>query len=465
MHSGSVTARTSAGRHDNEPSKRQKFSEDEDMISNLPEFIIGHILTLLDTKNAIETSVLSWRWRYMWTFITKLSFNDNELPISFPRERTKTWFVSYVSRVLLHLNSASIEEFSLQINEKYDSYLINQWISAVSNKRVKRIHVSSFKACDLFFCPLFKCQSLEELLLDMTGGCSIKIPTFVSLSSLTVLHLVGITFTCYSSNTSKELTLNFPVLREYKAWGCAWLDVKSLTLEAPLLEEVSLSYNESHAEIKLCASHLTEFYYHSDRTAETIVLDAHIASTNIVLSYFRDTNVQETWIFVCKLLTVNAKCSKLCLEVNWRYLAREEHYLAGIPEFGLLRDLELYYVTGEVLLRLLLKSPCLETLVCYRLLDFDEEEPVNFATVPDCFLSTLKVVKFENISGNKCELSFAKFVMENAQVLEKISFTCSSKPHVLQNFQKKLASVNCSSNMASEQYYHQPLGDYSPEDY
>jgi hypothetical protein len=108
---------------------------------------------------------------------------------------------------------------------------------------------------------------------------------------------------------------------------------------------------------------------------------------------------------------------------------------------------------------------CIFFCVDHQLLDFDEEEPVNFATVPDCFLSTLKVVKFEYISGNKCELSFAKFVMENAQVLEKISFTCSSKPHVLQNFRKKLASVNCSSNMASEQYYYQPLGDYSPEDY
>ncbi|XP_045832646.1 F-box/FBD/LRR-repeat protein At3g14710-like [Trifolium pratense] len=462
MHSGSVTACTSAGRHDNEPSERQKFSEDEDgdRISNLPDFIIGHILTFLHTKNAIQTSLLSSRWRYMWTFITKLSFKDNELPVSFPREKIKTWFVNYVSRVFLHLNSASIEEFSLEIDEKYDSYLINQWISAVSNKRVKRIHVWSIKACDLFFCPLFKCQSLEELVLDIIGGCSIKIPTFVSLSSLTVLDLVGITFTCYSSITSKELTLNFPVLRAYKTRRCTWLDVKSLTLEAPILEEVSLSYNESHAEIKFCTSHLKEFHYNNDRSAETVVLDAHIASTKIRLSDFWDINVQESWIFVCKLLTVNAKCSKLCLELNWWYLAGQEHYLAGIPEFELLRDLELHYVTGEVLLRLLLKSPYLETLVCNRILDSYEEEPVNFATVPDCFLSTLKEVTFENITDNECELSFAKFVMENAQVLERISFSCSRKPHVLENFQKKLASVNCSSNIAIEEYYSCYLGSY-----
>ncbi|KAK2459039.1 F-box/FBD/LRR-repeat protein [Trifolium repens] len=459
MHSGSVTARTSAGRHDNEPSKWQKFSEDEDMISNLPDFIIGHILTYLRTKNAIQTSVLSWRWRYMWTFITKLRFTDTELPLSFPHApKTKTWFVNHVSRVLLHLNSASIEEFSLQICEKHDSYLINQWISAVSNKRVKRINVQSMKALDLFYYPLFACKSLEELVLDMLSGCSIQIPTFVSLSSLTVLDMSKITFTCYSSNTSKELTLNFPVLREYRTWGCNWLDVKSLTLEAPLLKEVSLSYNKSHAEITFCASHLTEFDYHGDISAETIMLDAHIASTKIELLIFRNDNVQDSWIFVCKLLTVNAKCSKLCLEANWRYLAGEEHYLAGIPEFGLLRDLELCSVTGEVLLRLLLKSPCLETLVCDQMLNFNEEAQPNFAR-PDCFLSTLKVVKFENISGNKCELSIAKFVMENAQVLERISFSCSSKLRILQTFEEKLASVNFSSNIAFAHY------DYQRDDY
>ncbi|CAJ2633295.1 unnamed protein product [Trifolium pratense] len=39
---------------------------------------------------------------------------------------------------------------------------------------------------------------------------------------------------------SKELTLNFPVLREYKTFGCTWLGVKRVTLQAPLLEEVSI---------------------------------------------------------------------------------------------------------------------------------------------------------------------------------------------------------------------------------
>jgi hypothetical protein len=52
----------------------------QDMISNLSEFIIGHILYFLCTKEAVLTSVSSKRWKYMWTFATKISFSDFDPP-------------------------------------------------------------------------------------------------------------------------------------------------------------------------------------------------------------------------------------------------------------------------------------------------------------------------------------------------------------------------------------------------
>jgi hypothetical protein len=118
----------------------------------------------------------------------------------------KTRFINFVCRVLLHLISASIKTFSLSLSEEYDPYIINQWISVISNKRVKKISVRSLKECNISCYPIFKCQSLEELVLGM-GHSVIQFPSFVCLSSLSVLHLItirtGMTITCYSSMLEK----------------------------------------------------------------------------------------------------------------------------------------------------------------------------------------------------------------------------------------------------------------------
>jgi hypothetical protein len=44
---------------------------------------------------------------------------------------------------------------------------------------------------------------------------------------------------------------------------------------------------------------------------------------------------------------------------------------------------------------------------------------LNSATVPHCLLTTLKVVKFAKFIGHDHGLSIAKFIIENAQVLER----------------------------------------------
>ncbi|RHN82682.1 putative F-box domain-containing protein [Medicago truncatula] len=313
MHSGgSIIACTSAaaaaGRHDK---KRHKSSEGQDMISDLPDFVIGRILSFLPTKYAVRTGALSQRWIYKWMFLTDLSFDYNHPSSSYLCEKRKTRFINFVYRVLLNLNTATIQTFSLDILHNFDPYHINQWISVVSNKRVKIIRVKLWKKCNLYTYPLFKCQSLEELKLQMLGRCILKFPNLICLSFI-----------------PRRLALAWNhIYLLYYAADCTWTGVKSVTLEAPLLEVVSLAYPfysppghyESHAEIKLCASHLRKFSYRGNISSDTFVLDAaDIGSANILMFNFEDRNVQETWIFICKLLTVNAKCLNLCLHADWQ---------------------------------------------------------------------------------------------------------------------------------------------------
>ncbi|KAI5428275.1 F-box protein At4g22280 isoform X3 [Lathyrus oleraceus] len=423
---GFVTARDR--QDESECSKRQKCSQgEEDRISNLPDFIIGHILTFLCFKDAIRTSVLSQRWIYMWTYITKLGLDDGVYQIN------KTTFINFVCRMLLHLNASNINEFHLILEEKYDPYIIGQLISLVSNKKIKVISLRSINECSISCYPIFKCQSLEKLELAM-GHSIIQFPSFVCLSSLTALYLVAIRnpmkITCYSSNQSKELTLKFPVLRDYISCDCIWLDVKRVTIDAPLLEKVIIdrqwdySSNVSHAEIEIRASYVTNYYYRSYVSSETTLLDAaHVAEASISLSD------------------------------DSKNLAPMEHYLADISAFGMLSNLCIsYFVTIENLLCLLLKSPCLETLVLKYPI-YSAKRPPNFAIVPECFLSTLKVVRFAKFTGGQQEFSFAKFVMEKSQVLESISFSCYKlRGAKMKKVKKKIFSVKRSCNIEFSDY-------------
>lgn len=132
------------------------------------------------------------------------------------------------------------------------------------------------------------------------------------------------TITCYSSNESKELRLNFPVLREYVTNACTWLGVKCVTLEAPLLEVLTMirgnRYSRSdlsHAEIKIHASNIKKFRYDGYVSAETILLDAHVVKADISLITSKVKSVQQMGIFVRKLFSINnVECLRLYLYLN-----------------------------------------------------------------------------------------------------------------------------------------------------
>ena len=53
-------------------SRTEKIAGEEDRLSSLHESILTRILSLLPTKDAVRTSVLSTKWIYLWTTLTNL---------------------------------------------------------------------------------------------------------------------------------------------------------------------------------------------------------------------------------------------------------------------------------------------------------------------------------------------------------------------------------------------------------
>ncbi|KAF3531326.1 hypothetical protein DY000_02037546 [Brassica cretica] len=107
-----------------------------DSISSLPDEILGKLLSLVPTKVAASTSVLSKRWRNLLSLVDSLSFDESM--VVYPNEEEATIgsqrFCDFVDKTLALLhNSPAIKTFSLYRVAKTMSYndesaRLNRWI-------------------------------------------------------------------------------------------------------------------------------------------------------------------------------------------------------------------------------------------------------------------------------------------------------------------------------------------------
>lgn len=111
--------------------------EKMDRISSLPDEILCHILSFLPIKCAVQTCILSSRWKHLWTSLPCLCFDDSLwFKDKRPGESTQdvlTRFANLVNKVLL-FHSADINKFSVHCSEP-NIYLtdlppLKSWVSS-----------------------------------------------------------------------------------------------------------------------------------------------------------------------------------------------------------------------------------------------------------------------------------------------------------------------------------------------
>lgn len=56
--------------------KKMRVLEEEDLISNLPDALLGAIVSLLPGMEGVRTSILSHRWKTVWKYSSNLNFNQ-----------------------------------------------------------------------------------------------------------------------------------------------------------------------------------------------------------------------------------------------------------------------------------------------------------------------------------------------------------------------------------------------------
>ncbi|MFS8021011.1 putative F-box domain, leucine-rich repeat domain superfamily, F-box-like domain superfamily [Helianthus anomalus] len=151
--------------------KMSSIDEDvDDRLSGLPEDTISHILSLMPTKFAVRTSILSKRWRYSWMGEILSKFVDRVM------ENCKS---SQLGLLRLPFSSKQVKRESL-----------SSWID-----KAVRLNVSEIDMQVLSFelpISLFTCKTLTKLRIDDDNLSSRvwECPCPVNLPSLKTLDIV-----------------------------------------------------------------------------------------------------------------------------------------------------------------------------------------------------------------------------------------------------------------------------------
>ncbi|KAL6294947.1 hypothetical protein ACE6H2_003089 [Prunus campanulata] len=200
--------------------------------SVMEESIIESILTHLPIRDAIRTSCLSTKWRYKWTTLTHLAFDEKCVTLSNDRTLVERTLIDFITRALF-LHQGPVHKFQLSTSYLQSCPDIDQWILFLSRNDIKEL-VLELGEGEWFRVPscLFYCKKLTRLELFR---CELDPPPafkgFLCLKSLN-LHQVLV-----APDAIESLISSCPLL---ESLALSYFDSLALNIRAPNLKYLCL---------------------------------------------------------------------------------------------------------------------------------------------------------------------------------------------------------------------------------
>ncbi|KAF9594458.1 hypothetical protein IFM89_031060 [Coptis chinensis] len=426
----------------------QSSSEIGDRISNLPENILHYILSFLPTKYAVGTSVLSSRWKYLWTGIHNLDFCEQlSYSSSFARKnilRRKLIFIDFVDRVLPLLDVSNILKFRLSCME-FDISYVNKWISTAIRCNVNELILSiNLDRPYVFpFCR-FNFESLKVLKLGTDWASqtkmyvSVNIPDSTCFPNLRVLHLIFIPVS--SEQSTQDVYLTFPILEECLLEGCTWLGIKNVHISAPKLQKLKIkdwwNVGLRDCKVKIYAESLVSLELESCLSYEYFLCNlSSLANAFLHLSCSNETvpNLGSllSGIHNVKDLQLAGKSIPILshpdLSAHMRSLSRLTCLRVKLRASGIDAP------SGRQLIDFLCNMPNIESMFFpngIKQVAFKGHGRL-MGTTPRSFLSHLKLVHIKYFTWKNNEMWFVRFLMKSARVMDKLTIKVTTCPHFL----------------------------------
>ncbi|XP_076933974.1 putative F-box/FBD/LRR-repeat protein At2g05300 [Bidens hawaiensis] len=385
----------------------------DDRLSVLPDEILSHILSLMPTKFAVRTSILSKRWRYTWTLVTNLDFDDTQGP-----PYNANIFKKFVNRVFKFCKTSHVKSFRLHIS--YNQYMclrssVSNWIDKAIGLTVRELDICGIQ--HELPLSLFTCNTLTNFRLDLSD-CDYQYREFPSQIYLPCLKTLDIVGYCGPFIHADKFIRGCPVL-ESLSLEVSSNDEQDCVIKIPTLKWLKLVYSSA-----------TNVY--NNKIVLRVPKLEYLFVGGILCSFFvmEDVSSLVGASIACWSSIIDYMPADLLNKVRGvQTLAIEDFPFASpLPVFPNLKKVELNGVWqfGQIT-QFLESCPELETFcidfVGWRGVKPEELGQVKFdrKSIPACLLTKLTAIKFSKCDGDTWDMEFLDYMLGNAHVLKTVT--------------------------------------------
>ncbi|KAJ0634842.1 putative F-box domain, leucine-rich repeat domain superfamily, F-box-like domain superfamily [Helianthus annuus] len=208
-----------------------------DRLSNLPDDVIHKILSFIGIKQAIETSALSSRWRYVWTSMPYLNFSTKDF-------RTLRKFSTFVEHVLsARNNQTEVHSVNLTFRGKITHVFVKRILDYAFSHNVQQLNITCLSGKKMEF-PLSLFNSLSLKHLTLTGNNyrdAILIPSTWELPNLVTLKICAFTLNADDTGKCLDLFSNCANLKSLTLRHCRLRGLNGFNICHPGLSSLTLN--------------------------------------------------------------------------------------------------------------------------------------------------------------------------------------------------------------------------------